>query len=303
MKQKILILKGLPASGKSTYAKQLVGSEPNKWKRVNRDSLRLMFAEDFGDKNEKFILQLRDMIIGKALDDGYNVIIDDLNISKKHYARIQSLFGKKADIEINDSFLSVPLDELIRRNSERGEQEQVPEKVIRQLYEQHVSGVTKEMKGRMFKNVAKDKNYLPLDPSLPDAVIFDVDGTLALMNGRSPFDWTRVGEDLVNEPVARIAKDYIDNPDVKVFIVSGRDGSCFLDTKNWLTTYGLDGYDGIMLREAGDGRKDSIIKEEIYRKEFEGKYNIIAVFDDRNQTVEKWRELGLLCLQVAPGNF
>ena len=297
------MLKGLPASGKSTYAKQLIGNEPNKWKRVNRDSLRLMFAEEFNDRNEKFILQLRDMVIGKALDDGYNVIIDDLNVSKKHYARIQSLFGKKAEIEINDSFLSVPLDELLERNSQRSEQEQVPEKVIKDLYEHHVSGITKEIRSRMFKNVAKDKNYKPLNPNLPSAVIFDIDGTLALMNGRSPFDWSRVGEDLVNEPVARIARDYIKNRDVKVFIVSGRDGGCFLETKNWLSTYALDGYDDLIMRPEGDGRKDSIIKEEIYREKFEDRYNILAVFDDRNQTVEKWRELGLLCLQVAPGNF
>ena len=31
--------------------------------------------------------------------------------------------------------------------------------------------------------------------------------------------------------------------------------------------------------------------------------NVWCVFDDRNQTVEKWRELGLLTFQVADGNF
>lgn len=303
MEQKILMLKGLPASGKSTYAKQLVGSEPNKWKRVNRDSLRTMFAEEFNDRNEKFILQLRDIVIDKALSNGYSVIIDDLNISKKHFARIQSMFGKKAEIEINDSFLSVPLDELIQRNANRPENEQVPEKIIRDLYEQHVSGVTKEVRGRMFKNVAENRNYTPYDPNLEDAVIFDIDGTLALMNGRSPFDWSRVGEDLPNEPVVRMFQKFVDDPGVSVYVVSGRDGSCRTETLNWMETYGILGFNWLYMRPENDGRKDSIIKEEIYREKFEGKYNVIAVFDDRNQTVEKWRELGLLCLQVAPGNF
>ena len=298
---KILMLKGLPASGKSTYAKELVASEPNRWKRVNRDSLRLMFAEQFNDKNEKFILRIRDAIIKQALEDGYDVIIDDLNVSKKHYARLSSLFGKKADIEIDDSFLEVPLDELLKRNSQR--EEKVPDKVIRELYEQHVAGIDKNTRSRIFKNEAEKKNYIPYNNELEDAVIFDIDGTLALMNGRSPFDWARVAEDLPHEPVVRIAQDYILRDDVKVYFVSGRDGSCRKETENWLSTYGLDGYDGLFMREAGDGRKDSIIKEEIFEVEFKDKYNILVVFDDRNQTVEKWRELGIPCFQVAPGAF
>lgn len=299
MKQKILMLKGLPASGKSTHAKELVASEPNRWKRVNRDSLRLMFAEEFNDKNEKFILRVRDAIITQALEDGYDVIIDDLNVSKKHYARLSSLFGKKADIEIDDSFLEVPLDELLKRNSER--EEKVPDKVIRDLYEQHVEGVDKNT--RVLKNAVEQKNYIPYNPNLEDAVIFDVDGTLALMAGRSPFDWNRVGEDAPHEPVVRMFQKFANDPNVLVYIVSGRDGACRKQTLDWLESHGILGFNWLYMRREGDNRKDSIIKEEIYREKFEGKYNILAVFDDRNQTVEKWRELGLLCLQVAKGNF
>jgi hypothetical protein len=57
------------------------------------------------------------------------------------------------------------------------------------------------------------------------------------------------------------------------------------------------------MRAEGDTRKDSIIKEEIYRAEIENKYNVLFVLDDRNQVVELWRRLGLTCLQVAEGNF
>ncbi|MFW6002534.1 MAG: HAD family acid phosphatase, partial [archaeon] len=156
---------------------------------------------------------------------------------------------------------------------------------------------------RIFKNEAEKKNYIPYNEELEDAVIFDIDGTIALMNGRSPFDWTRVSEDLPHEPVVRVAQDYILRDDVRVYFVSGRDGSCRKETENWLSTHGLDGYDGLFMREAGDGRKDSIIKEEIFYEEFKDNYNILAVFDDRNQTVDKWRELGVPCFQVAPGAF
>jgi hypothetical protein len=57
------------------------------------------------------------------------------------------------------------------------------------------------------------------------------------------------------------------------------------------------------MRSAGDMRKDSIVKEEIYRQEILGRYNVWFVLDDRNQVVDMWRLLGLRCLQVAPGNF
>ena len=293
---KIIMLRGLPAPGKSTYAKQLVADNPNQYKRINRDGLRKMFSEDSNPKNEKFLLRVRDQLILQALEEGYDVVVDDLNLSPKNEARIRNLIGKKAEIEIIDHFLSVSLDELIDRNSKR--EDQVPEKVIRDLYAQFVDGDYKPEA----RTKTVDREYIPYDNSLKDAVIFDIDGTLALMNGRSPFDWQRVGEDLPNEPVVRICKEYI-NSDVSVFIVSGRDGECREQTENWLRTYGLDGYDALYMRPAANQEKDSIIKERIYRENFEGQYNILAVFDDRNQTVEKWRELGLLCLQVAPGNF
>lgn len=298
---KVILLRGLPASGKSSYAKKMVNDHPNQYKRVNRDSLRLMFNEEFNDKNEKFVLRVRDQIILQSLDEGFDVIVDDLNLSPKHEARIKSLVGKKAEVEIIDHFLQVPLDELLRRNNQRDEK--VPDKVIRDLYSQFVEAVVdKQTKGKIFKDSASEKNYIPYDETLKDAVIFDIDGTLALMNGRSPFDWTRVGEDLVHEPVARMFQYFVDS-DVEVFVVSGRDSVCRQETENWLLTYGLNDYSALYMRPEANQEKDSIIKERIYRERFEGRYNVVAVFDDRNQTVEKWRELGLLCLQVAPGNF
>ena len=36
----------------------------------------------------------------------------------------------------------------------------------------------------------------------PEAVICDLDGTLALLNGRNPFDWNKIGNDKVDLPEA-----------------------------------------------------------------------------------------------------
>ena len=54
--KKVLVLKGIPASGKSTYAKQLVKDNPGMYKRINRDDLRHMLdGYKMTNANEKFI--------------------------------------------------------------------------------------------------------------------------------------------------------------------------------------------------------------------------------------------------------
>ena len=84
--------------------------------------------------------------------------------------------------------------------------------------------------------------------------------------------------------------------------MTGRDGIALDKTKKWLDDVGVV-YDNIFIRAVNDSRKDSVIKREIYEKEIKGKYNIIAIFDDRNQVVEMWRSLGLTVLQCNYGDF
>ncbi|MFP5226631.1 MAG: hypothetical protein ACLGXA_03310, partial [Acidobacteriota bacterium] len=87
-----------------------------------------------------------------------------------------------------------------------------------------------------------------------------------------------------------------------VIFVSGRKAECREATMDWLFS-NVGFTDPLFMRADGDNRDDRIVKEEIYRREIEGKYNVLFVLDDRNRVVEKWRELGLPCLQVAKGDF
>jgi len=316
--KKIIVLRGLPRSGKSTFAIEFIKNNPD-YVRVNRDSLRKMLGKPAGSRDEKYekkIIELETLTIKTLLSSDFNVIVDDINLSEKNISRLKVNFSKIADIEINDSFLSVPFDEIIRRNNNSPKDEKVPEKTLTELYEQFVSstGLSKEERQKVWlqKSIKTVKReYVPYDKNLPDCLVFDIDGTLALMNGRQPFNWKKVGEDLPNVPVINILENFFElsdvryregNKDLLIFIVSARDSVCRKETINWLNTYNIL-YNDLFMRPEGDSRKDSVIKEEIYHNRFEGKYNVLAVFDDRNQTVEKWRELGLLCLQVADGNF
>ena len=131
------------------------------------------------------------------------------------------------------------------------------------------------------------------------AYIFDVDGTLAKMDGRSPYDWERVGEDKPNLPVVKIAKTLMAKN--AIIIVTGRDGSCEQATRDWLMEHGI-AYDEFHIRPPGNVEKDSVVKKRIF-EDISKRYEIIAVFDDRDQVVQMWRSLGLTCLQVDYGNF
>ncbi len=277
----VILTKGLPASGKSTWAKKMVDDNPNQYKRVNKDDLRDMLDNSkFSKDSEKFILKVRDAIILEALGHGKHVIVDDTNLSEKHFERIKQLVHGKAAVKIKD-FTDIPIEVCIQRDLKR--LNSVGETRIREMYNQSLRKV-----------VVYDE-----DANLPPAILVDMDGTLALMNGRSPFDWAKVGEDAVNEPVRTIVNSYREN----IIIMSGRDEVCRHETISWLNRFNIK-FNKLYMRPQGNQEKDSIIKRRLFEENIRGKYYIEFVVDDRRQVVQMWREeLGLTCFQVAEGNF
>jgi predicted kinase len=116
---KVIINRGLPASGKTTFSKSLMKNNPT-YKRVNKDDLRAMIDGGiWSKKNEQFIIKTRDELILKYLNAGYNVICDDTNIHHKHFQNISKLVKGLAEVVVNDSFLDIPVEECIRRDLDR----------------------------------------------------------------------------------------------------------------------------------------------------------------------------------------
>lgn len=85
---------------------------------------------------------------------------------------------------------------------------------------------------------------------------------------------------------------------VEVVVVSGRDGSCEQETRNWLIDNGIF-FDCLFMRKAGDSRKDAIIKEEILFDCIAPVYNILFWVDDRPQVVRKIKDLGINVIDVS----
>lgn len=133
------------------------------------------------------------------------------------------------------------------------------------------------------------------------AYLFDLDGTLAVMGERGPFDWDKVEGDTLNEPVANLAIA-LSKAGWIVIYCSGRMEAAREGSIDWLCYNGLP-RGALFMRADGDFRKDNVVKKEIYLQQIEPFYEIIAVIDDRQQVVDMWRDLGLPCFQVAKGNF
>lgn len=277
--KKVILLRGLPGSGKTTFAKELIDNNKNQYKRVNKDSLRAMMDNSHHSKDsEKFILQIRDQIILAALENGKHVIVDDTNFSPKHKERIEELIKGKATLETKD-FFDIPLETCIERDLKRADS--VGEKVIKKMYNQFVKPPNEK---------------IVFDPRLETIIICDLDGTLCETSHRSPYDASTCDQDGLNQVVADIIKDK------NVILVSGREDKYRPQTEKFLEKYNTKHLD-LFMRKTGDFRHDTIIKEEIYNEHIKGQYNVEFVLDDRNRVVQFWRSIGLTCLQVADGDF
>ena len=282
-KQKIIFLKGLPASGKSTYAKKLVDENPGKYKRVNKDDLRAMLDNGHYTKgNEKFVIRVRDFLMQEALMSDYDVIVDDTNFHPAHLKSIQDI-AVRHEAEVEEVFFNVPFWACIERDSKRGDKS-VGAKVIMQMYNDYLK-----------------PEPMKQDANLKPAVIVDIDGTVAKMNGRAPYEWEKVDTDVPKTEIIELVEKLGESH--QIIFMSGRDGSCQDKTLAWLTAHtDLDGFH-LFMRNRGDTRKDFDVKRELFDTHVRDKYNVKLVLDDRDQVVHLWRSLGLTCLQVDYGNF
>ncbi len=283
-------MRGLPGSGKSTYAKQLVAEAPNTYKRINRDDLRAMFDNGhWSQGNEKFVKKIRDVLIIKALEEGKHVIVDDTNLSSTNETRVRQLvqeFNKNHNdtVQVEVKEMETTLQECIARDAKRPKP--VGAKRIRDMH-------------RQFYAV---QSLLEQNADLPKGIICDLDGTLALMNGRNPFDAAKCEDDILNKPVAKILKTFQDLGH-KILLLSGRKEEHKPQTINWLIKNNIT-YDLLELRKTPDNRADTIVKKELFYEHIDGKYFVEFVLDDRDQVVDLWRnELGLTCFQVNYGDF
>jgi predicted kinase len=296
---RLLITRGLPASGKTTFARKL---QPQVV-RVNRDDLRLMLhgRRLFTQWAEGQVTAAQRAAVEVLLRARADVIVDDTNLRAKTVREWAELAAKfHATFEVHD-FTDVPLEECLRRDAGRPDDVRVGEQGIRRMFDRYLAGRNLPLPVPFVAPGGPGVIYQP-DQELPPVVLVDIDGTVALMNGRSPYDMTRVGEDVPNHAVVAAVRAMHAAGNAIVFC-SGRDDSCRDETEAWLELYVGVPYEGLFMRAFGDSRRDSIVKREIFDAEIRDRWRVVGVFDDRQQVVRMWRELGLTVFQVAEGDF
>jgi hypothetical protein len=144
-------------------------------------------------------------------------------------------------------------------------------------------------------------------------VIFDLDGTLALIDDRrqlatrpnGKLDWDlffapeNIKLDQPNIPVIAVY-NLLQNEGYRMVILSGRDAISKTATMSWLRNNGIH-FDELRMRPQGTFTPDDVLKKG-WLDEL-GAENIFCVFDDRDKVVKMWRDNGLTCFQVNYGNF
>lgn len=135
----LIILRGIPASGKSTWIKN---NELEQF-TVSSDALRLLYAgveydleghQRISQKADKKVWNELYSIVENRMKDGQLTVVDATHISEKSISEYKKL-SKKYNYRITIVQFNISLEEALKRNAEREEYKQVPEKVIRDMYE------------------------------------------------------------------------------------------------------------------------------------------------------------------------
>lgn len=295
----LILTRGLPASGKTTWARAWVAEDPARRVRVNRDDLRAMLYEtpDYSWPQEQATTEASRNAVRALLAVGRDVVADDMNLRPKYvreWARFAAANG--ADLEIVE--FPIDPDESVRRDAVRVKP--VGEAAIRRMVEKFTrKGQLQPIPDEAMAE-AEPAMYEPAEDSIP-AIMVDVDGTLALHNGRSPYDLSRCGDDLPNRGVIAAVQSAAE-AEIAVIYCSGREDSVRDATAEWITRHvGVAG--PLYMRAADDKRKDSIVKRELFDQHIRDRFDVLYVLDDRQQVVDMWRSLGLTVFQVAKGDF
>jgi len=295
---KVKVVIGIPGAGKSTWCKKFI-AENKDYIRVNRDDFRSMFKDNFvpDGKVEELITIVSNQAILSALNSNFNVLIDNTHLRLCYINDIIKLVKHKADIEFH--IFDIDLETAIDRDSKRDRV--VGANVIKKMYANY-KNLIKEFNFETIKREVKiyDGNIKQSD--LPQAIICDLDGTLAHHNGkRGIFDWNKCDIDDVDHYIKQelILKKSVG---YKIIIMTGRDGAAKESTERWLNNNNIP-YDLLLLKGINDNRKDVVVKKELYDNHVKDYYCVTTVYDDRNKIVELFRGMGLKTFQVNDGDF
>lgn len=283
---KIIIMQGLPASGKTTEAKELMKRYGN-FVRVNKDDLReMMLSGNWNYAKEKNIVKAQTGIIETMLKAGTNIIVDDTNFSSRHINRINEI-AKLHKAKVETRYITTDVFECVARDKAR--EKKVGDHVI-------------------FEMALNYKLWKP-DKGI---IICDIDGTLADIKHRLHFargekkNWKSFFEAIPEDkPRLDIWQEVLkEKRDLgcDLILVSGRNAKYRQETIDWFKNK-IPSFKNevltIFMRGEHDHRVDTEVKKDFLEKI--GKENIIKVYDDRPSVIRMWQENDVEVVDVGEG--
>jgi predicted kinase len=298
-RQHMLLLSGLPGSGKSTFARNF----------MEQRSL-LTDARPVGYINYDSIANLNPGIKAKELKrvavdmarthiaNGYDLVIDNTNLTASARETWKQL-AHEHNLSYTNHPITTPVPECIERDRRREGKARVGRAVIE----------TMALHAGMLDLCFEHNAYR-------DVIIVDMDGTLSDCSHRQHYvqngnrDWDAFYAGCPNDPVNLAVFNLVNylgfGGNYDVIIVSGRPtDKAGIATEEWLERFEIP-FTHLFMRQRGDSRHDYIVKQEILDSMLKSgldKSRIAFVLDDRTQVVNMWRQNGLPCFQVAPGDF
>jgi predicted kinase len=282
---KVVMMKGLPASGKSTKSMEWLAH--GNFVRLNRDDLResLFKGLDWSGKREKVVMRVQTAMAHEAIEAGYSIVVDDTNLTdfhRKRWGNVADVWG--ASFVVDE--MKTDVDECIKRDRQR-----------------HI----KRVGDHVIYQMALENDMLPFR----DIIICDIDGTIADLTHRLHYvkgdtkDWTSFFQDVVFDDFRegvwdQVCSEGVWRKDCEIIFVSGRSDITRSDTEMWLKEKtGLKNFI-LLMRQSWDRRDDTVVKREMYDK-YLSRMRVVRVYDDRPRVIRMWRDLGLDVVDVGTG--
>ena len=305
MKRQIILLQGPPRSGKTTWARK-------HWNEAPTDiCVHMISTRDLSweSTDKGYIINTLGSVLEterQTILDKFNryphlswdIIVDAYNINPRRIQEFEKL-ANETGAELVIKQLYVPYAESYKRNKEIGvrAKEYIPRDVIAKSYDTFYH--------ERYRDELTDKRVIRQpEPTLPLCIICDLDATLALHQGREPFEWGRLLTDKIDPRLRDLLNFHMANG-TKVFFLTGRNKCAQRDTLKWLQDpkQGLNNRWELITRSQRDFSSGEVYKRKMYEQQIQDKYNVLCVFEDSNKCVSMWRELGLLTCQVANSDY
>ena len=294
---KLIVLQGCPCSGKSTWSKEYIKNNENTI-RVCRDDIRLELNNGkYSMDNEREVSIYEKERIIAGIHSNLDVIIDATNLNPKTIKQWNDLANDlECDIEFKKFY--IPFSEAMVRSKKRKEEGglYISKKVMLGFYKKYFPN---ELSDEFTdKRIIKEPEL-----NLPNCVICDLDGTLALHQGRHPYEWDKISTDKMDSRLQLMLMKLHANNQSEIIFVTGRNAEARQATIEWLDKHlGIKDYK-LYTKEPNEYTSGEVYKERIYHEHIENKYNVLCVFEDSDRCVLMWRKLGLLTCQLENNDY